>query len=134
MGKEVVQLKMQLTNFIIMRLGITWITVMVVNLLTTALTIIRQIIGYGTTPKIESNTSETLKALVDRLVYDYNIDYLVELLPVGLILLFINFFLLKKMKNKYFKSLLLVAAYFIISVLSLVIISSNFKKLCMQDF
>jgi hypothetical protein len=112
-----------------------WLGLIIGNCILVFITIFLQVIGYGTSPKIIARNEVELKSLVAEQVFDYNKTYLIQILVIGIILFIMNFIFLKWKNGKTLKlSLIITAVYFVVALITLLIISSNFAALNLKYF
>lgn len=112
-----------------------WFAIIVSNAILLFITISLQIIGYGTSPKIEAKTDVELKRLVSDQVFEYNKTYFFQMLIIGLTLFLIDYFLSKSISKKALRICLTITViYFAITLMTLIMISSNFAELNLRYF
>lgn len=111
-----------------------WVIVVVMNLIIILLTIIRQIIGYGTTPKVDAQSYNELEIMLNRIIWKYNESYMIEIAIIGVLVFLLNYFLLKRFEKTLMKSLIVLIMYFFISIISMLLISYRFKSLNLEQF
>jgi hypothetical protein len=108
-----------------------------INVIILLLIVFLQLIGYGTAPAITYNTSFKnnidKKAACIEMTRTYNRTYIQEIVIGGLVLLVMNYFILKNRSSKYiFWSIILLLIYLSFTGLSLAYFSMNFIDRNMQ--
>ncbi len=90
-------------------------------------TIVLQVIGYGTAPKIFATSEKQRIILIKQKISEYNNEYIAEIIIFGLLIFILDFLILKKITNKaIYISFIFLVMYVIISLTTLWYLSNNY--------
>ena len=104
-------------------------TVAFLNLILLGITVVLQILKFGTCPKVFANSEQELKTQVDLVIHQLVGGLYWQLSIIGLLAFGMNFLYLKVIEENRIlvKSIVISLAYLIIGIVSLHMVAENFR-------